>query len=161
MTTVVPPELQLAAYLFPRNSELLQTELREILFSVCTIQSMNRASFVLPVLRKQFESPPYSVSVEVGQGTEIRCVPPAGVPPPRVYWLRNGATLDAPTDTLLISSEGHLLLGQAKLSHQANYSCVAENVAAKRVSDPASLTVYGELSANYGLFARRSLPRTA
>ncbi|XP_046750181.1 netrin receptor UNC5B-like isoform X1 [Diprion similis] len=100
------------------------------------------ASLDVAYLKKQFESPPYSVSVEVGQGTEIRCVPPAGVPPPRVDWLRNGVKLDAPTDTLLISSEGHLLLGQAKLSHQANYTCVAENIAAKRLSDPASLTVY-------------------
>ncbi|XP_012273157.1 netrin receptor UNC5B [Orussus abietinus] len=93
-------------------------------------------------LKKQFESPPYSVSVEAGQGTEIRCLPPVGVPPPRVYWLRNGAALDTDTDTLLVSSEGHLLLGQAKLSHQANYTCVAENIAAKRLSEPASLTVY-------------------
>ncbi|XP_015605954.1 netrin receptor UNC5C isoform X3 [Cephus cinctus] len=93
-------------------------------------------------LRKQFESPPYSMSVEAGQSAELRCLPPVGVPPPRVYWLRNGAPLDVDTDTLLVSSEGHLLLGQAKLTHQANYTCVAENIAAKRLSEPASLTVY-------------------
>lgn len=67
-----------------------------------------------------------------------------GVPPPRVYWLRNNVPVDKETDTLLVSSEGHLLVGQAKLSHQANYTCVAENIAAKRLSEPISLTVYGE-----------------
>lgn len=99
-------------------------------------------------LKKQFESPPYSVSVEVGHGTELRCIPPSGVPHPRVYWLRNGAPLEITppspnADTLLVSSEGHLLLGQAGLQHQANYTCIAENIAAKRISDSASLTVYG------------------
>ncbi|XP_031784792.1 netrin receptor UNC5C isoform X3 [Nasonia vitripennis] len=94
-------------------------------------------------LKKQFESPPYSVSVEAGQSTELRCLPPIGLPPPRVYWLRNGVTLDTDaSDTLLVSSEGHLLVGQAKLQHQANYTCVAENIAAKRSSEPASITVY-------------------
>lgn len=95
-------------------------------------------------LRKQFESPPYSVSVEAGQGTELRCLPPVGVPSPRVFWLRNGVPLDTDSTTLLISSEGHLLVNQAKLSHQANYSCVAENIAGKRTSDPVGITVYGK-----------------
>ncbi|XP_076172682.1 netrin receptor UNC5C isoform X4 [Ptiloglossa arizonensis] len=93
-------------------------------------------------LKKQFESPPYSVSVEAGQSTELRCLPPVGVPSPRVYWLRNNVPVDTESDTLLVSSEGHLLVGQAKLSHQANYTCVAENIAAKRLSEPVSLTVY-------------------
>ncbi|XP_044010870.1 netrin receptor UNC5B-a isoform X2 [Aphidius gifuensis] len=102
-------------------------------------------------LKKQFESPPYSVSVEVGRSTELRCIPPVGLPSPRVYWLRNGvpihptgsaSTENDPSTTLLISSEGHLLVGQAKLIHQANYTCVAENIAAKRMSAPATITVY-------------------
>ncbi|XP_076228711.1 netrin receptor UNC5C isoform X3 [Nomia melanderi] len=93
-------------------------------------------------LKKQFESPPYSVSVEAGQSTELRCLPPVGIPSPRVYWLRNNVPVDTESDTLLVSSEGHLLVGQAKLSHQANYTCVAENIAAKRLSEPVSLTVY-------------------
>lgn len=110
-------------------------------------------------LKKQFESPPYSVSVEAGQGTELRCLPPVGVPPPRVYWLRNGANLDTDADTLFVSSEGHLLLGQAKLSHQANYTCVAENIAAKRLSTPASITVYGQFHQQNPLFRHTFLER--
>lgn len=102
-------------------------------------------------LKKQFESPPYSVSVEAGQSTELRCLPPVGVPPPRVYWLRNNIPVDTESDTLLVSSEGHLLVGQAKLSHQANYTCVAENIAAKRLSEPVGLTVYGEFTVMFTL----------
>ncbi|KAK0079336.1 hypothetical protein PV326_008800, partial [Microctonus aethiopoides] len=97
-------------------------------------------------LKKQFESPPYSVSVEAGHSTELRCIPPTGVPSPRVYWLRNGLPISTSGNeadaALLVSSEGHLLLGQAKIIHQANYTCVAENIAAKRLSAPASITVY-------------------
>ncbi|XP_011504193.1 PREDICTED: netrin receptor UNC5C [Ceratosolen solmsi marchali] len=101
------------------------------------------ATIDVAFLKKQFESPPYSVSVEAGQGMQLRCLPPIGLPPPRVYWMRNGVNLGAEsTDTLLVSSEGHLLVGQASLDHQANYTCVAENIAAKRLSEPARITVY-------------------
>ncbi|XP_049839247.1 netrin receptor UNC5C [Schistocerca gregaria] len=92
-------------------------------------------------LRKQFETSPYGRAVRLGAGAELRCLPPAGVPPPRVYWLRNGAPLE-PDSNVIVSSEGHLLLGQARLQDTANYTCVAENVAARRLSEPALLTVY-------------------
>lgn len=45
--------------------------------------------------------------------------------------------------------DGHLILGKAELRHQGNYSCVAENIAARRVSEPAVLTVYGETSCTF------------
>lgn len=118
-----------------------------------------QATILFPDLKKQFESPPYSVSVEAGHSTELRCLAPLGVPPPRVYWLRNNVPVDADSDTLLVSSEGHLLVGQAKLSHQANYTCVAENIAAKRLSDPVSLTVYRKIeysAINISLGKRRT-----
>lgn len=99
--------------------------------------------FVLADLKKQFDSPPYSQTVEIDRQTEMRCHPPQGVPPPRVYWLRNGVPLETDTN-IIVSSEGHLLVGQARLQDTANYTCVAENVAARRVSEPALLTVYGE-----------------
>lgn len=49
-----------------------------------------------------------------------------------------------PDNNMIVSSEGNLLIGQARLQDTANYTCVAENVAAKRLSDPALLTVYGK-----------------
>lgn len=113
-------------------------------------------------LKKHFLSPPYSLSVEVGHNAELRCSPPLGVPSPKVYWLRNGSPLETaaagaasisadanPNEMssaagFVQSADGHLLLGETELRHQGNYSCVAENIAARRVSEPAVLTVYGK-----------------
>jgi len=114
-------------------------------------------------LKKHFLSPPYSLSVETGRNAELRCSPPLGVPPPKVYWLRNGSPLEttvagaasassdanpndvsSAADGFVQSADGHLLLGEAELRHQGNYSCVAENLAARRISEPAVLTVYGK-----------------
>ncbi|XP_050539925.1 netrin receptor UNC5C isoform X2 [Daktulosphaira vitifoliae] len=99
------------------------------------------ANVIYAYLKKPFTSVPYSVSVETDRNVELRCLPPDGVPPPRVYWLRNGVQIE-PDNNMIISSEGNLLIGQARLQDTANYTCVAENVAAKRLSDPALLTVY-------------------
>ncbi|XP_046664973.1 netrin receptor UNC5C-like isoform X2 [Homalodisca vitripennis] len=92
-------------------------------------------------LKKQFDSPPYSQNVEMDHQAELRCHAPPGVPPPQIYWLRNGLPLETDTN-VIVSSEGHLLISQARLQDTANYTCVAENIAAKRISDPALLTVY-------------------
>ncbi|XP_034183625.1 netrin receptor UNC5C [Osmia lignaria lignaria] len=112
-------------------------------------------------LKKHFLSPPYSLSVEAGRNAELRCTPPLGVPSPKVYWLKNGAHLEtinsstppssgsdsipnevSSSGSFLRTADGHLILGEAELRHQGNYSCVAENIAARRVSEPAVLTVY-------------------
>lgn len=118
------------------------------------------ATVEVAYLKKHFLSPPYSLSVEVGRNAELRCSPPLGVPSPKVYWLRNGSPLETaaagaasvsadanPNEMssatgFVQSADGHLLLGEAELRHQGNYSCVAENIAARRVSEPAVLTVY-------------------
>ncbi|XP_032682850.1 netrin receptor UNC5C-like isoform X4 [Odontomachus brunneus] len=118
------------------------------------------ATVEVAYLKKHFLSPPYSLSVEVGRNAELRCSPPLGVPLPKVYWLRNGSPLETTTtagaassaseanpndmsaSSFVQSADGHLLLGEAELRHQGNYSCVAENLAARRVSEPAVLTVY-------------------
>ncbi|XP_076246719.1 netrin receptor UNC5C isoform X2 [Calliopsis andreniformis] len=119
------------------------------------------ATVEVAYLKKHFLSPPYSLSVEAGRNAELRCTPPLGVPQPKVYWLKNGSPLETITTSTPLSSipdsipnevssvgnfvqtaEGHLILGEAELRHQGNYSCVAENIAARRVSEPAVLTVY-------------------
>lgn len=108
---------------------------------------LTNRSHLFSDLKKQFEVPPYSQNVEMDRQAEIRCHPPSGVPPPQVYWLRNGLPLE-PDTNVIVSSEGHLLVGQARLQDTANYTCVAENIAAKRISDPALLTVFGEWNFN-------------
>lgn len=86
---------------------------------------------------------PDSTRVEIGHQTELRCVPPVGLPPPRISWLRNGQPLQTDT-SILVTSEGHLLISQARVQDTGNYTCVAENIVAKRQATPAQIAVYGE-----------------
>lgn len=99
--------------------------------------------FFFPDLKKQFEVNPTSTRVEVGHRTELRCVAPVGLPPPRIYWLRGGQPLQTDT-SIIVSTEGHLLISQARTQDTGNYTCVAENIAAKRLANPAQITVYGK-----------------
>lgn len=76
---------------------------------------------------------------------ELQCTPPEGDPTPTVSWTKNRVLIDPKLDPNYITNEaGNLLIAEAKLSDMANYSCVAENVANKRTSQPARLTVYGK-----------------
>jgi len=63
----------------------------------------------------------------------------------QVFWLKDGERLDVDADVnLIISHEGSLIVSQARLSDSANYTCGAQNVAARRLTDVALLTVYGQ-----------------
>ncbi|XP_063918325.1 netrin receptor UNC5B isoform X3 [Zophobas morio] len=99
------------------------------------------ATIDVAYMKKLFEESPASTRVELNQQMELRCVPPAGVPPPRVYWLQGGQPLQ-PDTSILVSTEGHLLIGQARSQDTNNYTCVAENIAAKRMAAPAEIIVY-------------------
>jgi hypothetical protein len=105
-------------------------------------------SFVLLfflVIRKHFTENPYSRSVELERQVELRCLAPEGIPPPDVTWQKNGVPVEPKKEgsNLIVSSEGHLLVVQARLADMGNYTCVSENVAGKRISDTAVLTVLG------------------
>ncbi|CAG0913212.1 unnamed protein product [Notodromas monacha] len=96
-------------------------------------------------LRKYFLQDPYSTNVELNGQVELKCRAPEGVPPPEVKWLRNGAQIDFDANSdpnLILSSEGNLIIAQARLQDMANYTCVASNIAATRYSQNATLTVY-------------------
>jgi len=83
--------------------------------------------------------------VELEQQVEFRCLPPEAFPKPNVTWIRNGVILRGQEQGLRISQDGRVLLVlSARLADAANYSCAAENVAGRRVSEPATLTIYGE-----------------
>lgn len=81
--------------------------------------------------------------MQFGQHAELHCVPPAGVPPPNVYWMRGNQKVEQDT-TVVISSEGDLVIGQARPQDSGNYTCVAENIAAKRMAPPVQITVVGK-----------------
>ncbi|XP_052738335.1 netrin receptor UNC5C isoform X2 [Bicyclus anynana] len=95
----------------------------------------------LSYLKKQFVVSPSPTSVEAGSAASLRCSPPAAAPPPRVSWLKHGVPLQQ-DHNVLISAEGNLLISRATLQDMANYSCVAENIAGKKISESATLTVY-------------------
>ena len=113
--------------------------------SLFKIIDKHKFLFLFPDLKKHFEVPPYSQQVAKGAQVEVRCHPPRGKPPPQVYWLQNGRKVDPAVDkNFLVTAEGHLIVVAARLTDSANYSCVAENIASTRTSDPAAITVYGK-----------------
>ena len=100
---------------------------------------------LLLVIRKHFTEHPYSRSVELERQVELRCLAPEAVPPAEVAWTRNGAPIEPKKEpNFIISSEGHLLIVQARLADMGNYTCHADNVAGRRLSDTALLTVVGQ-----------------
>ncbi|XP_004924806.1 netrin receptor UNC5C isoform X2 [Bombyx mori] len=95
----------------------------------------------LAYLKKPFAVSPSAISVEAGSAASLRCSPPMAAPPPHISWLKHGAPLQQ-DHNVLVSAEGNLLISRSTLQDMANYSCVAENIAGKRISEPALLTVY-------------------
>jgi len=63
-----------------------------------------------------------------------------------VFWLKNGELIDTNRDVnFIVSNEGNLIVSQTRLSDAANYTCGAQNIANRRLSEPALLTVFGLL----------------
>ncbi|XP_045525030.1 netrin receptor unc-5-like isoform X1 [Pieris brassicae] len=85
-------------------------------------------------IKKQFVQYPQSVTVEAGKQATFRCSPPPAAPPATIKWLRNGVPVDA--------ADEMLVLPKVKLQDMANYTCIAENIAGRRESDMAVLSVY-------------------
>ena len=63
----------------------------------------------------------------------------------QIYWMKDRLEIIPDRDpNFLQASDGHLILIQARERDSANYTCVAENVANKRFSPAARLSVVGE-----------------
>jgi netrin receptor unc-5 len=82
----------------------------------------------------------------IGKSVEIRCLPPTGEPKPTISWLKNNEKMNLNLDEtrILISNEGSLLINDVRLVDNGNYTCVAENIAGRRMSDMAQLIVEGK-----------------
>lgn len=69
----------------------------------------------------------------------------------QVFWLKDNAMIDVSKEiNYIISNEGNLIINQARLSDMGNYTCGASNVASRRLSESATLTVFGEWLPSYG-----------
>ncbi|XP_070183045.1 netrin receptor UNC5C-like isoform X2 [Littorina saxatilis] len=102
-----------------------------------------RAQIEAAYLRRRFNRTPMSTRVAVEKTAELQCLPPEGKPLPRVFWLKDDVELNVAEDiNFIISSEGSLIINQARLQDTGNYTCGAVNPATRRLSDSASLLVY-------------------
>ena len=63
----------------------------------------------------------------------------------QIYWLKDRVEVQPERDSNYIqAADGHLIIIQAREKDRANYTCVAENVANRRLSPPARLNVHGK-----------------
>ena len=70
-----------------------------------------------------------------------------------MFWLKNGELVETSRDVnFIISNEGNLIISQTRLSDSGNYTCGAQNIANRRLSEPALLTVFGSLPHSHVLY---------
>lgn len=63
-----------------------------------------------------------------------------------MFWLKDGMEIDTANDrNFIISSEGDLIITQARLRDTGNYTCGARNIVTEKFSDPVPFVVYGKL----------------
>ncbi|XP_058449824.1 netrin receptor unc-5-like [Malaya genurostris] len=98
------------------------------------------ATIQVAYIKRQISITPKSVRVELGGRAEIICSVNA-TPVAKISWHKNGIPLVA-NPPVVITVEDKVLIAHVTMQDMANYTCVAENIAGKRVSDPVSLTVY-------------------
>lgn len=68
--------------------------------------------------------------------------PVAGIPPPKVKWLKNGQPLRLEAGMELISDARQLEIARAQVTHTARFTCIASNEAGELQRD-FDLEVYG------------------
>ncbi|XP_055600862.1 netrin receptor unc-5-like [Uranotaenia lowii] len=98
------------------------------------------ATIQVAYIKRQISIAPKSIRVELGGQAQIVCNVNA-TPVAKISWLKNGVPL-VPNPPVVITVEDKVLIAQVTMQDMANYTCVAENIAGKRISDPVTLTVY-------------------
>ncbi|KAK0049632.1 hemicentin-2-like isoform X1, partial [Biomphalaria pfeifferi] len=92
-------------------------------------------------LKKNFQNDPEDQTKSVGDFLSLACVPPIGNPAPTVTWTRNGDRLDG---AVIGPDQSSLIIQEVSTNDEGEYVCHAENLAGKRSSKPARVTVQGK-----------------
>lgn len=87
-------------------------------------------------------SPP-SARIEPGFSLEIKCTLPSATPPAVRSWLKNGQKIEQ-SSQITLTQDGKLIIHSAKVQDSGNYSCVAKNLVARKVSSPVPVIVRSE-----------------
>lgn len=100
------------------------------------------------MLRDDFRIAPKNVKVAVGESATIECSPPKGHPEPTVKWKKNNDYLTLSNNRIQITDAGSLVIANVHQSDAGRYTCVAENMAGKKESLSAGLSVHGKCLSN-------------
>ncbi|ESO83263.1 hypothetical protein LOTGIDRAFT_236713 [Lottia gigantea] len=93
-------------------------------------------------LKKEFKTVPKSKSAPIGSKVEFSCEGPAGQPFPMISWHKNGKKVNTQKDkNFIVNDRGMLIIRRLRQKDLGEYTCIARNIAAKRVSSPATLTI--------------------
>ncbi|KAK6749139.1 hypothetical protein RB195_001629 [Necator americanus] len=94
-------------------------------------------------MRKHFVQVPTSDRVPEGSTVQLHCVAPESDPKAQLTWLKDGVEIEKSVDSNVIyGNDGSLIISAARLRDSGNYTCEATNIANRRSTDPATLSVY-------------------
>lgn len=94
-------------------------------------------------IKKHFSDYPSPIRVGIGSRTEIHCSPPMAMPTPNVTWIKNGIGLVS-SQSVIILDDHALLFPHITIQDIGNYSCAAENIAGRRITEPIFVDVYAD-----------------
>ncbi|VDD74766.1 unnamed protein product [Mesocestoides corti] len=93
-------------------------------------------------LDREFQLEPIPEHLVKGQRLLLSCQPPKGEPAPKVYWLKNGKSVDRDTfPHIIIDDYNRLIIEQVELQDEGNYTCVADTLGMERRYSTAEVTV--------------------
>ena len=76
------------------------------------------------ILKTILSEEPYDKNEQVGQSVELVCVPPDGLPAPKISWLKDGNLIPTDGTNTLINYNGNLIIRAARLQDSGTISGV-------------------------------------